>query len=1209
MATCIAMQSRSKPHPPMSEPGTRLAAPRVVLDALSMPLRGMRLIEASAGTGKTYTLASLYLRLVIGEPDSIEKGDGLNPPQILVMTYTEAATAELRSRIRSRLVQAQACFVQSDQAPADDFLAQLRKRYERAHWPLCAQRLSLALQWMDDAAIFTIHGWSSRMLRTHAFDSDNLFEQAHVEDSNALQMQAVRDYWRRWYYPLPLAQLEPIMRLAKTPEALWHEIDSRWKNSRRAPGADSPMPAVPAELLASWARWRDQLEVLNAQSRRAANEEALDALKAAADAKVLKKYPRNHMSARLAHLARWRNGEAPDAAQLRWFALNTLRDNGWQDAGQHDFFSAVQALCDHLGGEPAVGPLLLDHAQRAVAQAYQDAKTRLAQFDFDDLLQRLYVGVQQSERLVQAIRNQYPVALVDEFQDTDPWQFGTLWRLYGERPEAQAGLILIGDPKQAIYSFRGADLDTYLRARDQVQGIYTLRTNHRSTAELVAAVNHVFSEAVRPFGTLEFEPANARGEQVTALELAGVPQRAITVWQHALKTGQGKQRSLRELADLCASEMVRLLEAGASGDGCSSPVEPGDMAVLVRNGQEAASIRAALSVRGVRSVYLSERDSVYASDQAKDLWRLMRALAQPGSMRLMRAALCTRLWGLSWDDLQRLFSDEEAWELQVEQFQHWREVWHRQGFLPMLHQLIHGQALPRRWLQADKHLGQDGQRLLTNVLHLGELLQSASLKLQGPSALIRYLQKQIERPGKEGEAEQLRLEGDERLVQVVTQHKAKGLQYPLVFLPFVSAFGRDSPDEGQERLDEDMRLLYVAMTRAQRALWMAVAPFKGDMDGKQPEPKTALSRLLGRQSPDDLTRCLSKWAACEHIQVVSAPAPTWSRFTAADATTPYRPARTATRVLHGNWRRASFSSLLRTADVPGATEAASERESRLADAQIDNLAQQTALAQEAGEAPCAYNDFPAGSRYGTLLHDLLEWQAQQGWPLAGDSTPGELEAQWRALIQRKTQGLPLSDEQLTLLQQWLRRCVMQILTLERSPAQGRGLSLSSLSPSAAWPEMGFTLSLGASRVSEVDLLISHHIWPGQPREPLAESQLQGTLVGFMDLVFEHEGRFYVLDYKSNRLASYAPENLQTAMLAHRYDLQMSLYVLALHRLLRSRLKGYDYDQHMGGAVYWFVRGVDQNGQGVLHHRPARALIEAMDRLFGASLPETHEAAS
>ncbi len=1183
----------------MTEPQSPSSVPSVLLDALTMPLQGLRLIEASAGTGKTYTLASLYVRLVIGEPDSMARGADLNPPQILVMTYTEAATAELRSRIRSRLVQALTCFVQTEQEPGDDFLAQLRQRYDRAQWPLCAQRLSLALQWMDDAAIFTIHGWSSRMLRTHAFDSESLFEQGRVEDSNTLQMQAVRDYWRRWYYPLPLAQLEPIKRVAKSPEDLWCEIDACWKTARRAPSDASPMPAFPAELLASWAQWRDQRDVLNAQARQATSETALAALQAAADAKVLKRYAKNHLPGRLAKLARWRSGGAPEASQLRWFARTTLQEHGWQAADQHDFFDAMQVLCDHLGGEPVVGSALLDHAQRAVAQSYQDAKTRLAQFDFDDLLQRLYVGVQQSERLVQAIRAQYPVALVDEFQDTDPWQFGTLWKLYGENPDARAGLILIGDPKQAIYSFRGADLDTYLKARDLVQGIYTLRDNHRSTAELVAAVNHVFSEADQPFGALAFEPASARGRHVTALEVAGLPQRAMTVWQHALSAGQGKPRYLQALADICASEMVRLLQAGKQGDGSSPAVEPGDMAVLVRNRGEAEAMRFALSLRGVRSVYLSERESVYASDQAKDLWRLMRALANPGSMRLMRAALSTRFWALSWDDLQRLFADEAAWDLQVEQFQHWREVWQSQGFLPMLHQLIHSQALPRRWLQGGDRLGQDGQRLLTNVLHLGELLQSASLKLQGPTALIRYLQKQIERPGREGDAEQLRLEGDERLVQLVTQHKAKGLQYPLVFLPFVSAHGRDNADEREERLDEDMRLLYVAMTRAQRALWMMVAPFKGDMDGKQPEPKTALSRLLGRQRSDDLMACLSKWAACEHIQVLPAPAPDWSRYTAADAALQHRAALTAERVLHSNWWRASFSSLLRDADGHGHGEAVSERESRLADAQIDNRLPDAALAQDGGEEACAYNVFPAGSRYGTVLHDLLEWQAKQGWPLADDAARGEPATQWRALIQRKTQSLQLSEDQVALLTQWLKRCVMQTLPLAASQAQGSGLTLSALGPSTAWPEMGFTLSLGASQASEVDLLITQHIWPGQPREPLAERRLQGMLVGFMDLVFENEGRFYVLDYKSNRLASYGQNDLQTAMLAHRYDLQMTLYVLALHRLLRSRLKAYDYDQHIGGALYWFLRGVDQSGHGVLNHRPARALIEAMDCLFGA----------
>jgi exodeoxyribonuclease V beta subunit len=233
------------------------ALPTHELDPLRMRLSGVQLIEASAGTGKTWTLAALYVRLVLGHgcADGPAR-QGLVPPQILVMTFTEAATAELRGRIRARLAQAARCFEQDPDSDAsakedlDDFLQHLRASYPPAQWPACAQRLNLAAQWMDDAAIFTIHGWSSRMLGTHAFDSAHLFQQSRVEDGEQLKRQAAQDYWRRWYYAAPLAQLPLIEQLASSPERLVDALSTWWRAQEHAPDGRVVAAEAPPALLA-----------------------------------------------------------------------------------------------------------------------------------------------------------------------------------------------------------------------------------------------------------------------------------------------------------------------------------------------------------------------------------------------------------------------------------------------------------------------------------------------------------------------------------------------------------------------------------------------------------------------------------------------------------------------------------------------------------------------------------------------------------------------------------------------------------------------------------------------------------------------------------------------------------------------------------------------------------------------------------------------
>jgi exodeoxyribonuclease V beta subunit len=252
----------------------------------------------------------------------------------------------------------------------------------------------------------------------------------------------------------------------------------------------------------------------------------------------------------------------------------------------------------------------------------------------------------------------------------------------------------------------------------------------------------------------------------------------------------------------------------------------------------------------------------------------------------------------------------------------------------------------------------------------------------------------------------------------------------------------------------------------------------------------------------------------------------------------------------------------------------------------------------------------------------LEWQLKEGWPIARDTgadfdtaTAAETDQRWRQVFSSQTAALQLDDTQCALLLQWLQQLALTPLplsfsqaglqpsttTLTTTPpaAWPAPLVLSHLTTDSAWAEMNFTLRTHGVQAQALDVIIQTHVLPGQPREPLQARSLQGLLTGFMDLVFEHAGRYYVLDYKSNKLAAYAPADLAQGLLAHRYDVQFSLYLLALHRLLQARLPGYDYETHMGGAVYLFARGIDQAGAGVFAYRPVLAMIEALDAAFKA----------
>jgi exodeoxyribonuclease V beta subunit len=1200
------------------------------LDPLRFPLRGSRLIEASAGTGKTFTIATLYLRLVLdhgGEQASF--GRALTPPEILVVTFTEAATQELRERIRARLAEAAERFLAEpdeipSRPPGEDPLHDLRAAYPPEQWPACARRLRLAAEWMDEAAISTIHGWCNRMLREHAFDSDSLFAQRLETDQEDLLAEAARDYWRIFLYPLTPDAARQTLARWRSPEALLGEIKSLLDHAERLPEGEAPSVAIEraerekramlAKLKAPWAKWLDELRTLIDEGRKSKRING-------------SKLRQDHCEKWFEALKAWRDDPALVSPALTDAARKRLTPTGMADAWkpgfeppQHPALDALGRLPAELAGLPDPWANALPHAVRWVAARFAEEQARLAQMGFRELLTRLDAALAgpNGARLAEAIRAQFPAAMIDEFQDTDAIQYRIFDAIYRvEADDPKAALVFIGDPKQAIYAFRGADIYTYLAARAATAGrLHTLRRNWRSTRAMVAAVNRCFELAEnrasgegaflfrRPDGNpLPFLPAEAAGRE-DEWRIEGALAPALTVWRLPA-SGDGKPCAkgayIERMAEICAGEITRLLnlgqrgEAGFAGKRGLTPLRPADLAVLVNNRDEAAAIRSALSARRVRSVYLSERESVFQRPEALELQRWLAACAEPEDGRVLRAALATATLGLDWASLDLLERDEIAWDDYVLQFRGYRDCWRRQGALPMLRRLLNDFRVPARLLAAE-----GGERRLTDWLHLAELLQQASASLDGEHALIRYLAER-RREGQAGDdaARQIRLESDANLVRVVTIHKSKGLEYPLVFLPFACAFRavkpKDRPlkwhdeagrlhlalsDEGgeaslradRERLGEDLRKLYVALTRARHAAWIGVAPVER-------LPLSAFGYLFD----SDLEKGIDALAdGRDEIAVIDDPPAGDERYGGQDGAVAAGCARAPRRAAREHWWIASFSAL----DVAWerGVETAGEDIFREAAA-----ARPAPLARPAAPSAGQLHGFPRGAAAGTFLHELLEWVAGLGFAETLDA-PDAL----RDLIARRCAARGW-EHWIDPLCAWLR----DFLRLPIHPEGAQPFALAD--PGGAIAEMEFWIAVRDVDLAGLDDLVRRHTLGGAERPPLLPGQLNGMLKGFIDLVVERAGRYWVIDYKSNWLGpdddAYTAEAMRREILDARYDLQYSLYLLALHRLLKLRLPDYDYERHMGGALYLFLRGEKAPTGGLHAERPPRALIESLDRLF------------
>ena len=1203
---------------------------------LRLPLSGLQLVEASAGTGKTFTLATLYARLVIELKLPVE--------EILAVTFTEAATQELRTRIRERLGLAArvAEGAAVDPAKAGDVLTsklvQSALRDESAD--SLRTRLRLAAEAMDLAPVHTIHGFCRRALADHALEAGQVPGEVElVKNERGLREEVATDLWRQVCQDADDAHA--LMALWPSPAAMASSL-------RDLVGVDVllPAPTVPDPMAeqALRARLADAASAV-ARAFAAHGDETRRQLDAAIDAGWMhaSHFSHDRLTLGWKTLGDWVglgcDGDPPGDDNDRKRLL--LAGDRHIEAKTNKAHKAKTALiCNPLTQAVDAWEALREQVAQAdeqqrinlVHRLRHEVVERLAKLKrerrlqgFDDLIRGLAQALDgaQGEALADALRAQYRIALVDEFQDTDPLQWAIFHRVFAQAPDdgGPRALFLIGDPKQAIYRFRGGDVFTYLEAAKQASGHETLKRNFRSRPLVLTSVQALYAGAGdEPFGQadipfVEVGPGGFVTDDALVIDGAIAPALHFLTWPDALQPpdapGPDKPSNparreysaeqARGLATVaCVASIRTLLGAGHAQlreGGALRPVRPGDIAVLVETHRQAQQVQRALMRAGVPSV-AAGRDSLYLSDEATDLLTLLEACLHLADDARLRGALATPLLGLDAEALAALDADGAAHRQWQDRALAWRQRWDRHGPLALVTDLCALNA--PRLLRLD-----DGERRLTNWLQLAEALQSAGAG-RDAMGLADLLRERIAHADADNEEELMRLESDAARVKVLTLHKSKGLEFPLVMLPFLSQAGAAGPRGGlplarfhdgtrrvahlklgdaeawkqaadrekQETRAEKLRLLYVGLTRAQLATWACLGPTKDAHD-------TALAWLLhaGMRAPKPAR--LNAAAIRTRLDALALLAPGAIVVTDAPALVPpgapvlealpvMPPAASPQRRFNRDWWVHSFSGLAREAGGAEVRRANDESEPLLPGSRF------------------------SGARFGNVLHESLETVDFACWRhWAGDAPPpGETAALERALRNGGYGSANDIAEGVPLLAGLVGHTLNVVLP--------EGVRLADVPPARRRPEMEFHFSLAPARVDEVLAQLHAHGLVGERQGFGARERLEGLMTGFIDLVYEHEGRYYLLDYKSNQLPDYGDDALADAIAHSEYDLQYLLYTVALHRWLRFRLPGYVYDRHFGGVRYLFCRGLQAgraDSPGVFASLPPRALVESLDALL------------
>jgi len=1192
-------------------------------DLLDTPLEGTNLIEASAGTGKTYTIAGLLLRLVLEKDIPIG--------EVLVVTYTEAATSELKDRVRKRLREAFEAF---SGTPSDDaFVNQLLEKH--TDHSAAARKLNFAVNDFDQASIFTIHGFCFRTLLDQAFASGILFDTELVTSEEPFVREIIQDFWRKHFYTTSHLFYNYALEKGLKLETLRETV-------RKGTGTPCiriiPRQGLP-DCSAAESEFRNRFE-LTAKAWARDKEEIRE---------LLTTYPGLNRS-------RYRETSIPGWMLSMDACFSGECRSCAPCAGFEKFTPEVIEAATKKGHSPPSHPMFelcgeLGRAQERLRQVYDEKilGLRIELFDyvraelesrkhrknilfFDDLLVKLERALSGPEgsRLAEIVKSKYRAALIDEFQDTDSIQYAIFERIFGD-PESI--LFLIGDPKQAIYGFRGADIFTYMDASRKTPARFTLSGNWRSEPALISAINTVFSDSDNPFvyDEIRFHPAKPpAGKTQELLTFDGKPEPPLQVWmlpssENADGKALGKEKAGEIAAGATAGEISRLLAAGGDGKALigDRPLREGDIAVLVRRHREAAIVRNALSSLGIHSV-LHDLGNLFDAREAGELARVLAAVANPSDERLLRAALVTDIMGVRGEELDGFSRDDSGWDRWPAAFREYHESWSRNGFFRMFRSLLSREGVLPRLMALP-----DGERRCTNIVHLSEVLHRAAIAGGlSVSGLVKWLSTQMNAATPRTEEHQLRLESDAEAVKIVTIHKSKGLEYPIVFCPFAWTGSRikdagftfhwespegtvltldlGSPEQQRnrtlaekEQLAENLRLLYVALTRAKHRCYLAwgrvndagtSAPaylfhYGGSANsGSLLDSMAAHFKSLDDDAiHDDLERLAGKSRGT--IQTSDLPRRQAEPGTVAEMTSPELNCRVFEGSINRTWRVSSFSSLV--SRQPAKAEMADRDETFQPEAAVDT----GPVESDRSRAAMDIFTFPRGPVSGILLHEIFEKidfasgdQACISECVAASLTEHGFDSSWLE---------PVCS------------MVRKVLTTPLEP-DNEALTLSGVGARERLSELEFHFPLRRVNENKLRDVLTRFTRDadgylgGSNLDRLVFQPLEGFMKGFIDLVFRAEDRFHIVDWKSNYLGpsieSYNREALQKAIFRNFYNFQYALYTVAVHLYLGTRIPGYSYDTHFGGVYYLFVRGMDPARgplYGIHRDRLSRDYVEAL----------------
>ena len=1106
-------------------------------------LLGSNLVEASAGTGKTYSIGILVIRLVVEKELPIDK--------ILMVTFTNAAVAELEDRVRKfiRLAYKAA----RGQSIEDEGIESLIQEYLRdpsiGGTDKVVKLLENARLSLDDTSIFTIHSFCQRTLTEFAFETGQLYGMDLLNNIDDVIHEEVDQYWR-----VNVAGLsKELIQLIQS-----HNISGSIKLNRKVM-LEFTKQCINGTTYAGDIYTMDQL--LDDFDRLIASISTnIDTIKAS-------------LWAKQPDIPKFSVAQAQIWADLLEEPIEFFKEL-FKSKGQHYkpiiFKKQIEDFREYQGNVANAIAGVHSAAANSIIPRVKDRLLQNKSLSTNDLISNLHAALdfEDSSALITAMRNKYKAVFVDEFQDTDGKQYEIFSRVFTSKSSV---IFYIGDPKQSIYSFRQADINTYFKASDEVDKIYGMETNYRSSANLIEAMNAFFTGNQKPnFDT--FYTYNGNGHTIDYIEVNAKKEACQISIEGQVEKSLMIYKDYTNDSDICShvgNKIVKLLKNGLISN-TEQKITTTDIVVLVRNKYQAIDVKKELNRRNVPCLILSDQ-KVFDSEEGKYIAQILNAVIDPKRNKI-NLALLTPLTGYTYMAVEHL---DDA--IKLERFKKLSQAWENEGVYSVLKEFAKFYNLENVLLGDGANA--NGERIISNYFQIAEILQRSETENKfSQNDLIRFLSRNINDTSDDNDEFVQRIESDESAVRIVTIHKSKGLEYNIVFAPFMDMEAKErksgfstfrSVDNTYyhsfvghlgdnknlfltEQEQENRRILYVALTRAKYACYL----FKKE-ESKNTTFDTFYSELIKAQQLNHNIFIgnygvdqFEKWeSGIVNAQKVYLELPQIS-------------------IQDSHWRKMSYSYL-------SGDHAYVKKELKNPDDQsdYDNF---------------IFKELPKGAHVGNLLHNMFEFI---------DYTDSDSDKIEKAVSDSLRIFLPKYK---TEFQEPLEEMVNTVLSAEIEIA-GESFKLNQVGNESKKTELEFDFMTNKFNVGALNEL-REHLPDGFDMHTGYNEEIEGVLTGFIDLFFKHNGKYYILDWKSNFLGDvvedYSEEKLITAMSDSNYHLQYMIYSLAIKKYLESNLNDFDYEKHFGGVIYLFLRGVREGSQkGVFTYKPGIEIIDKLETIF------------